>query len=175
VIFCEHENDDADLLKGIVAGVAGGLLASLVMEQFQALWTMVGVKLQEPEGDTPPKKKAKPTTVKTADAISKQLFGHKVPKRKQKLAGEAVHYAMGATSGAVYGAMAEVAPVVTAGEGTAFGTAVWLVADEVSLPALGLSKPPTSIPLSTHVYALASHFVYGAVTEAVRRVVRKAL
>jgi len=174
-MFCEHEDDDADLLKGIVAGVAGGLLASLVMEQFQALWTMVGEKLQEPKGDTRPKKKPKPTTVKTADVLSRQLFGHKVPKNKQKMAGEAVHYAMGATSGAIYGAMAEVAPVVTAVEGTAFGTAVWLVADEVSLPVLGLSKPPTSIPLSTHVYALASHFVYGAVTEAIRRVVRKAL
>jgi hypothetical protein len=47
--------------------------------------------------------------------------------------------------------------LVTAGEGLAFG------------------KPPTKIPLSTHLYALASHFVYGAVTEAVRRVIRKAL
>jgi putative membrane protein len=170
-----HETNDADFLKGLVAGVAGGLFASLVMEQFQALWTKVGRKLQESEGDAQTKRKAKPTTVKVADAISTQMFGHKVQKRKQKVAGEAVHYAMGATSGAIYGAMAEVTPLVTAGEGLAFGTAVWALADEASLPALGLTKSPTKIPLSTHVYALASHFVYGAVTEAVRRVVRKAL
>ena len=31
--------DDPDVLKGLVAGIAGGLLASLVMEQFQTLWT----------------------------------------------------------------------------------------------------------------------------------------
>ena len=169
------EPSDSDFLKGLVAGVAGGLLASLVMEQFQALWTKVSETLQESEGDARTKRKAKPMTVKAADAISEQVFGHKVRKKKQKLAGEAVHYAMGATSGAIYGAMAEVTLLVTAGEGLAFGTAVWLVADELSLPALGLSKPPTKTPLSTHVYALASHFVYGAVTEAVRRVVRKAL
>ncbi len=174
-MFNQGERDEADFLKGLVAGIAGGLLGSLVMEQFQALWTKVSDTLQESERDPQAKKKAKPTTVKTADAISRQLFGHKVRKKKQKLAGEAVHYAMGATSGAVYGAMAEVAPLVTAGEGLAFGAAVWLVADEVSLPALGLSKPPTKIPLSTHLYALASHFVYGAVTEAIRRVVRKVL
>jgi uncharacterized membrane protein YagU involved in acid resistance len=170
-----HETNDADFLKGLVAGVAGGLLASLVMEQFQALWIKVGQKLQESEGAAQTKRKAKPTTVKVADAISTQVFGHKVPKKKQKLASEAVHYAMGATSGAIYGALAEVTPVVTAGEGLAFGTAVWALVDEVSLAALGLTKPPIRIPVSTHVYALASHFVYGAVTEAVRRVVRKAL
>jgi len=43
------------------------------------------------------------------------------------------------------------------------------------LPLLGLSKGPTEYPLSIHVYALASHFVYGLTAEAVRRAVRNAL
>ena len=51
----------------------------------------------------------------------------------------------------------------------------WLVVDEGAVPILGLSKGPTQYPLSTHVYALASHFVYGLTTELVRRVVFKAL
>jgi hypothetical protein len=37
---------------------------------------------------------------------------------------------------------------------------------------VGLAKWPTEYPLSTHVYALASHFVYGLTAEAVRRAVR---
>ena len=40
---------------------------------------------------------------------------------------------------------------------------------------LGLSKPPTEVPVSKHVYALASHFVYGLTTDLVRRAVRSAL
>ncbi len=164
-----------DLFKGLVAGVAGGLLASLVMEQFQALWTKISEKVQEAEGDKPQKSQAKPATVKTADAISKRVLGHKVPKNKQKMASEVVHYAMGATSAAIYGTLAEFAPVVTAGEGLAFGTAVWVIADEASLPLLGLGKPPRKVPLSTHVYAFASHLVYGAVAEAVRRAVRSGI
>lgn len=171
----KNESSEPDLFKGLVAGVAGGLLASLVMEQFQALWTKVSEKVQEAKGGKVRRSRAKPTTVKTADAISKRVLGHKVPKDKQTLAGEAVHYAMGTTSAAIYGTLAEFAPVVTAGEGLAFGTAVWLVADEASLPALGLSKPPTKVPLSTHVYGFASHLVYGAVAEAVRRAVRSVL
>ncbi len=70
--------------------------------------------------------------------------------------------------------LAEVAPGVTAGEGAAFGAAVWLIADEASVPALGLTKAPAQIPVSTHVYALASHLVYGVVAEAMRRAFRRA-
>ena len=82
---------------------------------------------------------------------------------------------MGATSGAVYGMAVEIRPKVTTGAELPFGAAVWLVADEVAVPAFGLSKPPWKIPLSTHAKALVSHFVYGLTTDAVRRVVRRAL
>src|SRR5229473_1399032 len=80
------------------------------------------------------------------DVISKNVFGRKLPKSRKKLAGEAVHYAMGTTLAAAYGALGEVSPVTTIGGGLAFDTAVWMFADEVSVPALGWSKPPTKTP-----------------------------
>ena len=79
---------------------------------------------------------------------------------------------MGAASGAIYGGVAELVPDVTAGAGMPFGAAVWLVADDITLPAVGLAKWPTEYPVSTHAYALASHLVYGLTTEAVRRAAR---
>jgi len=82
---------------------------------------------------------------------------------------------MGVTSGAIYGAMAEVVPLATVCEGTGFGAAVWVVADEGIVPALGLSRDSSEYPASIHVYSLASHLVYGVTTELVRRAVRKAL
>ncbi len=167
------KDNGVDMIKGVVAGVAGGLLASFLMEQFQALWTKTTKALQDKgEGSKP---KEKPATVKAADAISKKIVGRKVPKARQELAGEAVHYAMGATSAAIYGGLAEVLPLVTAGEGLGFGAGVWLLADEVSLPALGFAKPPNETPFSTHAYAFVSHLVYGWITETVRSAVRKAL
>jgi putative membrane protein len=72
----------------------------------------------------------------------------------------------------LYGAAAELAPEVARGAGLPFGAAFWLVADETALPLLGLSKGPTAYPVSTHVYALASHFVYGLTAELVRSTVR---
>ena len=165
------ETEEPDLVKGLIAGVAGGLVASFAMEQFQALWMAASRRWQGQR----PGRKAKPATVKAADAIAERVVGHKVRKKHQKLAGEAMHYAMGGSSAAVYGVLAEVAPIVTAGEGAAFGAAVWLVADEATLPALGLTKGPSKVPASTHVYALASHIVYGLVAEVVRRGMRRAL
>ncbi|MGB8507494.1 MAG: DUF1440 domain-containing protein [Pyrinomonadaceae bacterium] len=172
------------VLKGLAAGLIGGLVASWTMNEFQVLWGKLaeGVEEMQDGGKKGKKKKSKEggeegddATVKTAEAISENVFDHKLTKSEKKIAGPAVHYAMGATSGAVYGAVAEVLPSSTAGMGLPFGTAVWLLADEAALPALGLSKAPTAYPLSTHAYALASHFVYGLTTELVRRAVRRAI
>ena len=173
ISFDDTGYGEIDIMKGLLAGVAGGILASFLMEQFQAAWSAASEAIQ------PSKRrggrKPDPATVKAANAISEKVTGRKVPPDYKSLAGEAVHYGMGASSAAIYGVLAEVVPIVTAGDGVGFGTGVWLLADEVAVPAAGLSKSPKEIPLTTHVYALASHLVYGWITETVRRAVRRAL
>lgn len=159
--------------KGLAAGLVGGLVASWTMNRFQELWFSVADKGQSPE--PAPSEEPDDTTVRTASAISEGLFDHKLTTTEKKIAGPAVHYSLGTGVGGLYGAVAEVAPEVTAGAGLPFGAAFWLVVDEGAVPILGLAKGPTAYPLSTHVYALTSHFVYGLTTELVRRSVRKAL
>jgi putative membrane protein len=83
-----------------------------------------------------------------------------------------VHYAFGALMGGVYGASAEANPAANALAGIPFGAILFAAADEVALPALGLSDKPAAYPLSTHLYGLVSHAVYGVTTETVRRIVR---
>jgi hypothetical protein len=56
---------------------------------------------------------------------------------EKKVAGPAMHYAMGMVSDGIYG----VSPA-TVGFGSIFGTIVWAVADEWVLPKLALSKKP---------------------------------
>lgn len=173
------ERHEGEVLKGLAAGVIGGLVATLVMDQFQALWSKLAEEVEPAQGKKKKKKSQEEgggdATVKAAEAISEGVFDHELTKSEEKVAGPAVHYAMGATSGAIYGAMAELTPLVTIGAGLPFGAVVWLAADEAAVPALGLSKSPTEVPLSKHAYALASHFVYGVTTEVVRRAVRSAL
>jgi putative membrane protein len=185
--------DEGNILKGLAAGVVGGLVASAVMNQFQALWSRlaegeershgaqslqqgtpqhgVGRELQAEGKD----EQEDDATERLANAISVAVFEHELTEREKETAGTALHYAMGTTSGALYGAVAEIIPEVKAGAGMPFGVAVWLTADEGIIPAVGLSKSPTEYPFSIHAYSFASHIVYGLTTELVRRVVRNAL
>jgi len=183
---------ESDLLKGLAAGLIGGLVASWTMNRFQDVWIKLAgsqssetESSQQAEGQESGRRfqqtqrksdeEQDDATVKTASAISEGIFDHKLTKSEKKIAGPAVHYAFGTSVGGLYGAAAELAPEVATGAGLPFGAAFWLVADETALPLLGLSKGPTAYPVSTHVYALASHFVYGLTTELVRRGVRNSL
>ena len=186
-------NDDMNngvAWKGLIAGLAGGLVASWTMNQFQAVWTRLAEGFEKPhgaqsmqpsEGDntlpesTQNKEEQDDATVKAAKAISENIFGHELTKSEKRPAGAAVHYAFGTVTGGLYGAVAEVAPQVTRAAGLPFGVAFWLMADEMVVPLLRLSKGPTEYPVSTHVYALASHLVYGLSVEMTRRAVRTAL
>lgn len=178
-----------DLWKGLAAGLAGGLVASWTMNQFQAAWSKAAEGFEKPhgaqsmqpsEGEAPGqagqnKEQQDDATVKAARAISENILGHELKESEKNTAGAAVHYAFGTATGGLYGAVAEYAPVVTTAAGLPFGVAFWVVADETAVPLLGLSKGPTNYPLSTHTYALASHLVYGLTAEITRRAVRTAL
>lgn len=186
-------NRESDVLKGLMAGLAGGIVASVVMNQFQALLGKlikgeekghgaqslqpgspqhgVARELQEHGSD----EEDDDATERVVSALSQGVFDHKLTEREKNVAGTGVHYAFGVTTGGLYGAVSELVPGVTAGAGLPFGAFIWLTADEGIVPALGLSKLPTEYPLSTHVYSLASHLVYGMTAEIVRRTVRKRL
>jgi putative membrane protein len=181
-------HDNGNVWKGLVAGLAGGLVASWTMNQFQAVWMRVASdsekrhgaqSLQPSEGSTGNQaedaKEQDDATVETAKVISRTVFGHELQESEKEPAGAAVHYVFGTATGGLYGALAEVSPQVTAGAGLPFGAAFWLIADEISVPLLGLSKGPTEYPVSTHVYAFASHLVYGVTTEFSRRALRQVL
>ena len=188
--------DRSDLWKGIAAGLVGGLVASWTMNRFQDVWSKLAKGIAtwpqyefqdawfEGLGESPGSQisKSEPntevqddTTVRAASAVSEKLFDHKLTQSEKKIAGPAVHYILGTGVGGLYGAAAEMTPKVTAGKGLPFGAVFWLVVDEGAVPLLGLSKGPTAYPLSTHAYALSSHFVYGLTAEVVRRAIRKAL
>ena len=170
---------DRNLWKGLAAGVIGGIAASFVMDKFQAAWSAAAKSLKNSDDKATEQQggseDSEPSTVKAAEAVSENVFGHQLANSEKQYAGQAVHYATGGGSAAIYGAAAEIYPEVTMGAGMPFGTAVWLVVDEGAVPALGLSKPPLEYPASTHAYAFASHLVYGLTTEFVRRAVRRVL
>lgn len=195
----QEQRDAGDVLKGVAAGMVGGLIASWAMNQFHSVSSSAAGKLSSLYRSTmggnssgnggPPKppqgqqgKRAsdsegqdEPATVKTAQAVSRRVFRHELYGTQKQVAGPAVHYGYGTAMGGLYGGLVEAMPAVGAGFGTAYGAALWLGGDEIAIPALGLGKPPQKTSLSEHAGALAAHLVYGMTTEAVRRLVRHTL
>jgi hypothetical protein len=181
--------------KGLVAGLAGGLAATVVMTQFQNGWQKASKALkaannggtgnsksksqsqeEEPQQQEEQKEDA---TMKAARKVA-SLAGYRISLAQEKKAGPVVHYGFGASMGALYGVLHEAAPKslrslnpVLAGVG--YGGALFVGADEIAVSALGLSGSSKKTPVSAHFYGLASHVVYGVTGEMVRRTVRKYL
>jgi uncharacterized membrane protein YagU involved in acid resistance len=75
--------------------------------------------------------------------------------------------------GALYGVLAETSPRFTKlVGGSGFGAAVWIAADEVAVPLLGLAEPDAEYSVEAHTQSFAAHMVYGVATDVVRRGVR---
>jgi putative membrane protein len=160
------------LAKNVVAGIVGGLIASWTMEYFQRAFNRVSAQMGSAEGGGGQQHRvpeSEPPTYKAAEAVAESVTGHEVPREYKPTAGSLVHYAFGGAVGAMYGAAATRTPDVTSWAGLPFGATVWLIADEMGVPLAGLSKGPTEYPASKHVSAFATHLVYGATTECVRR------
>jgi hypothetical protein len=168
-------------IKGAVAGAIGGACGAYTMELFQTWWN-------DMEQRAAPRRRAHavkdgavdqvrddPATVKVAERVVKKVLDADLPEELKPAAGEAVHYATGATIGAIYGAVAEVLQPARMFNGLAMGAVVWWTADNMFVPAQRLGTAPEQTPPSTHAYALTSHLVYGFTTELVRSIVRLGL
>lgn len=164
------------LVKGMLAGMAGGLVGSWVMNLFIAAVTaaqQAGKSQQQQQQEK--QAQGEDTTQKVADLATRKVTGEPLSQEGKQIGGPIVHYAFGTIMGGVYGLSAEALPVATTGGGTLFGSALFIGADELSLPALQLAKWPTEEPISAQAEHWAAHLVYGATAELVRRTLRSRL
>lgn len=110
---------------------------------------------------------------RAVETIARGTLGRALAPGQREALGSLFHYGFGATAGAIYGVAAERYRAITAGRGLLYATLVWLLADELAVPAMGLAESPLKTPPRRHAYALAGHIAYGLMLEQVRRVVRR--
>jgi putative membrane protein len=151
--------------KNIMLGITGGLAGSWLMNQSQTAMQKIGGG----KNSASERSGGEPATVVTAEKLSESLTDKPLPEDHKKAADPIVHYAFGALLGGLYGGLVRKTPLITLGAGTLYGAAVWLLADEIAVPALGLAGPPQKYPASKHLQALGAHLVYGLTAEGVRR------
>jgi putative membrane protein len=178
----------ANVCRGMVAGMLAGCAASWLMstlgDQGRAQAKAQPQRGERESGGESRRQSARRNaaenggvavevpTVATAQVVARKMFEHELSPDEKRIAGPAVHFAYGSLIGALYGGAAEIFPSIGAGLGLPFGAALWLLGDEIAVPALGLGKSPAEIAPDKHADALASHFVYGVTTDLLRRVLR---
>jgi hypothetical protein len=161
--------------KGAAAGFIGGLAGSWAMNGYWSILAKLAKLRAPPTGSSRRGSGGDDATVRAASAVLQRVTRHELTQEQKMVAGSTVHYAMGSVSGALYGAMAEVARGRWLGRGVSLGIALWLIADEIAVPLVGFANPPSRYPMSVHAKALGAHVVYGLTTDMVRRIVRIAL
>ena len=166
---------DRNIWKGAAAGLIAGFVASWTMNQVYGIWSKFQQDQEQPEQSSKKGENTDPATLVMAQKISRQLFHREIPEDKIRLAEGLVHYGFGTMMGGLYGALSEKYPQVRTGFGSAFAAGLFVAADEVSVPAAGLSGKPQEVPFSSHVLGFASHMAYGWTTEAVLRGTRNLL
>ena len=147
-------------LRSTLAGAAAGFVASFFMVQFQNATT-------QKANHIPKHREPDPHDDSTVE-LAERTVGRRLPPDEERLVGSAMHYAFGAGMGALYGAAAAHDPRIRAGFGIGYGSFIFLLMDELMLPALGLSRLWQK-PARRHAFGLFSHWIYGAATEGVYR------
>ncbi|MDE1154262.1 MAG: DUF1440 domain-containing protein [Acidobacteriaceae bacterium] len=146
------------LWKGLVAGAVAGLVATAAKTAAEKLY--------------PPRIYGEP---EPPEEFADKLAGHELEGEQKLLASEAVHWSFGASAGAAYGAVAEFYPAATSKHGASFGLVLMSLTHESALPMMGLSAPPSGQSARERRSEMATHLVFGVVTEAIRSFVRKRL
>jgi putative membrane protein len=146
------------LAKGLLAGLIGGLVATAAKSFAEKIY--------------PPRTHSEPEPPKV---LVGRIAGHELVGSQEKAAAEAIHWGFGALTGAAYGALVEYYPAATVRDGAGFGMALSSLTQGTVLPAMGLAAKPEDQTTRERTSEMASHVVFGVVTETVRRVVRRIL
>lgn len=149
---------EKSLVKGMIAGLIGGLVATAAKS--------LGEKIYPPRVEGPPE---------PLEVLAEKIAGHELNGPAKQAAAQTIHWGFGAAVGAAYGALAEYFPAATSKDGASFGMALEALTHEGALPAMGLSAAPEDQTAREHTSEMATHLVFGVVTETVRRFVRKLL
>ena len=166
------------LWKGLLAGAIGGAVGSWAKALAEPPLQRLGERIFPP---LPGEKEqlgaditGHPANMPPAEMVREAT---PVPLSRSEVLGaqQVFHYVFGTGAGAAYGALAEVAPVVTVGAGVPAGAALWAGTHGSVVPALGFQADVDDEPEAWWVWEFGSHLVYGLTAEIVRRAVRARL
>ncbi len=158
----QAETDQRSVTKALVAGLIGGIVATAAKSVAERAF--------------PPRTHGEPEPPEVlADKLAGEFGTGPLTDSETAVAAQGIHWGFGAAVGAMYGVVAEYFPAATDKDGASFGMALAAFTHEGALPAMGLSAAVADQTTREQTSEMASHVVFGVVTESVRRFVRKML
>jgi Protein of unknown function (DUF1440) len=150
----------------VLAGLAGGLVGGWMMSQFTHFWK----SLPRSQNSLPYSRQEWDAVSRSAEVIGERFSGGKLRVRQQKLGAALVHYFVAGSSGALYAVfVARRGTTISKWAGPLFGLAMWVVGNEIALPALDLTRKPTDYTFGERANALGEHIIYGLTTDRLYR------
>ena len=160
------------LAKHALIGAGAGIVAAWAMDEFQKLWLKASPGGLSVSGRGHHQRNPR-TDVEVMQVIaartSRVLAGRELTKAQRNSAALMLHYGFGATTGALYGALASKSERFAFGFGSAFGTAFFAIGYAFAPEDLKPSVPPHDEHIVSVVYECLTHVVYGVTLEAGRR------
>jgi hypothetical protein len=152
--------------RAICAGGAAGLAGALAMDQFTRVWNLFvpeSKQRSKPRASLPYSAQEWDSTSRTASKTA-SVLGRSLTAEQRRCGAQIVHFTVGIFGGAAYALLFGRKPGVLSG--LAFGSALWLIGEELAMPALGINDPPQHYTLADHANSLGEHIAYGIVTGA---------
>ncbi|MFW6097761.1 MAG: hypothetical protein ACOC9Z_06780 [Chloroflexota bacterium] len=170
-------SNEGNRWKGLVLGFFGGIVGLLAMRIYwQKVQQLTGhdPRTDYDESDVPDtealddisvvgkqKKEGESTTAAMGRILYDQFKGEEPGEETKSALSYLVHWLIGMSGSAVYGAMRTKAPVVDVEGSLGLATGLWLFGDELTGPLLGLSPGPTAYPPQMHLHTWGAHVAYG--------------
>lgn len=155
-------------LKGVAAGLVGTLVMTSVLQVVARLVARPSDAAADRDEaaeltslDAAPQL---PPTEQVAERLAGRVFGAELSRETRQRLGLGIHWAYGATWGAIAAPLLLAARPPALPYGVALGIAVWAVGPARLVPALGLYERPATPSIVRRVLAVSLHVVYGVAT-----------
>ena len=159
------------ILTDVAFGLLAGAFATFVMDQVSGCaYQLEDEKTRKQEEEI--RHQEYPPEL-LASKLVRAVNGADLDKEEKQKYGKAIHWAYGIGWGGMYGALRGRVPFADAASGVAFGLGLWLIGDELVVPALDLSPPSAAFPWQNHARAAANHLAYGSTLGLSHSLLRK--
>lgn len=154
------------LLSAVVCGFASGLGGLSAMDRFTSLAARCSLGPVRPLAFSVEEWDA---TTRIANSMALWMTGRNLSEKELKKGAAIVHHATAATAGVLYGALVYRSTTIAQSRmnsglaGAFLGVGVWLIGDEMLLPALGVLKR-RHYTAGMRTEALLAHLTYGIAT-----------